>query len=89
MQQALQYEAAGAGHIDCLDVYTTDGRLTVHDLVVLEGRQAVLPRLRGDGAGARRDARPPSEVGATLGLLAGGIDAATMRQSERACRNRR
>ena len=36
MQQALKYQSAGAHRIDCLDVYTTDGRLLVHDLVVLE-----------------------------------------------------
>jgi len=39
MQQALKYQAAADRRIDVLDVYTTDGRLLVADLVVLEDRR--------------------------------------------------
>jgi osmoprotectant transport system permease protein len=80
MQQALQYEAASAGHIDCLDVYTTDGRLVVHDLVVLEDDKGFFPPYEAAALvrGATLQRHP--EVGAVLGLLAGALDAPVMRQ---------
>ncbi len=80
MQQALQYEAAGAGKIDCLDVYTTDGRLVVHDLQVLDDDKNFFPPYEACALvrGATIGRHP--EVGAVLGLLAGALDEATMRQ---------
>ena len=42
-QQALKYQAVAAGEIDVLDVYTTDGRLLTHDLVVLEDDAGFFP----------------------------------------------
>jgi len=79
MQQALKYQAAGQGRLDCLDVYTTDGRLVVNDLVVLEDDRGFFPPyeaaalVRGETLG-----RHP-ELGSTLGLLAGALDEDTMR----------
>jgi osmoprotectant transport system substrate-binding protein/osmoprotectant transport system permease protein len=80
MQQALQYEAAGAGHIDCMDAYTTDGRLLVHDLVVLEDDRGFFPPYEAAALvrGATLARHP--EVGAVLGLLAGSLDADHMRR---------
>ena len=81
LQQALQYQAAAAGDIQCLDVYTTDGRLVVHDLQVLEDDRGFFPPytaaplVRGETL-----ARHP-EVGATLGLLGDALDADTMRRA--------
>ncbi|HEX9668464.1 MAG TPA: glycine betaine ABC transporter substrate-binding protein, partial [Thermoanaerobaculia bacterium] len=43
MQHALKYGAAAAGDIEALDVYTTDGRLAVQDLVVLEDDRGLFP----------------------------------------------
>ena len=43
LQQAIKYQAAGAGRIEVLDVYTTDGRLLVHDLRVLEDDRGLFP----------------------------------------------
>jgi osmoprotectant transport system permease protein len=83
MQQALQYEAAGAGKIDCLDVYTTDGRLAVHDLVLLEDDRRFFPPYEACALVAGATLRRHPEVGATLGLLAGALDAARMRQLNR------
>lgn len=80
MQQALKYQAAGGGDLDVLDAYTTDGRLLVHDLVVLEDDKdffppyAAAPLVRG----AALEAHP--EIGAVLGLLGGAIDGQTMRR---------
>jgi osmoprotectant transport system substrate-binding protein/osmoprotectant transport system permease protein len=80
LQHALKYQAAGQHAIDCLDVYTTDGRLVVHDLVVLDDDQQFFPPyeaaplVRGETL-----ARHP-EVGAVLGLLSQALSAETMRQ---------
>jgi osmoprotectant transport system permease protein len=79
MQQALKYRAAASREVDCLDVYTTDGRLLVHDLVVLDDDRgffppyAAAPLVRGETL-----ARHPG-IGAALALLAGALDEDTMR----------
>ncbi len=80
MQQALKYRAVAAGEIDCLDVYTTDGRLLVHDLVVLEDDRSFFPPyqaaplVRGDTL-----SRHP-EIGAALALLADVLNEDAMRR---------
>lgn len=81
LQQALQYQAAAAGDIQCLDVYTTDGRLVVHDLVVLEDDKNFFPPYTAAPLvrGATLALHP--ELGAVLGLLGGALDAATMRRA--------
>jgi len=80
MQQALKYEAAGAGEVDVLDVYSTDGRLLTYDLVVLEDDRdffppyEAAPLVRGDAL------RRHPELAPTLALLAGAFDEASMRR---------
>lgn len=80
MQQTLKYQAAGAGEIDVLDVYTTDGRLVVYDLVVLDDDRGFFPPyeaaplVRGETL-----ARHP-EVGTVLSLLGGALSEETMRR---------
>jgi osmoprotectant transport system permease protein len=80
MQQALKYQAAGARQLDCLDVYTTDGLLLVHDLVVLDDDRGFFPPYQAVPLvrGATLEAHP--ELGAVLGLLGGALDESTMRQ---------
>ncbi len=80
MQQSLKYQAAAAGEIDVLDVYTTDGRLAVHDFVVLEDDRQFFPPYEASGLirGATLEQHP--ELGSILGLLANAFDAKTMRQ---------
>ena len=80
MQQSLKYQAAAAGKIDVLDVYTTDGRLSVYDFVVLEDDQLFFPPYEASGLirGATLEQHP--ELGSILGLLANAFDAKTMRQ---------
>jgi len=79
MQQQLKYRAAGARELDALDVYTTDGLILVHDLIVLEDDRGFFPPyeaaplVRGETL-----ARHP-EVGAVLGLLANALDEEVMR----------
>jgi osmoprotectant transport system permease protein len=79
MQQALKYQAAGAGEIDCLDVYTTDGRLLAHDLVVLEDDKRFFPPYHAAALLRGETLKRHPEVGVTLGLLGDSLDAATMR----------
>jgi len=80
MQQSLKYQAAAAGEIDVLDVYTTDGRLSVYDFVVLEDDQHFFPPYEAAGLlrGSTLEQHP--ELGAVLGLLSNAFDAKTMRQ---------
>jgi osmoprotectant transport system permease protein len=80
MQQALKYQAAGERAIDCLDVYTTDGRLVVHDLVVLEDDLGFFPPYAA-AALVRGDAlREHPEIGNALGLLTGALSEDAMRR---------
>ena len=80
LQQALKYQAAGEGVIDVLDVYTTDGRLLVHDLVVLEDDKSFFPPYEAAALvrGETLDRFPA--VGAALTLLSSALDAETMRR---------
>jgi osmoprotectant transport system permease protein len=83
MQQALKYRAVAGGEVDVIDVYTTDGRLLTHDLVVLADDRGFFPPYEA-AALVRGDAlRRHPALGATLGLLAGAFDAATMRRLNR------
>ncbi|MFQ5932191.1 MAG: glycine betaine ABC transporter substrate-binding protein, partial [Nitrospiraceae bacterium] len=79
MQQALKYQAAGSGQIDALDVYTTDGRLAVYDLTVLEDDRDFFPPYEAAGLvrGATLEQYP--ELGPVLALLANSLDEKTMR----------
>ena len=79
MQQAIKYRAAGAGEIDVLDVYTTDGRLLVHRLTVLEDDRGFFPPYQVAPLVRGATLREHPEVGAVLGLLAGAFDEETMR----------
>ena len=77
--QAPAYQAAAAGAVDVIDAYTTDGRLLVYDLVVLEDDLGffppyeVAPLVRGETL----DRYP--QIGAVLGLLGQAIDEDRMR----------
>ncbi|HSR70554.1 MAG TPA: glycine betaine ABC transporter substrate-binding protein [Acidobacteriota bacterium] len=83
VQQALKYQLAGQGDIDVLDVYTTDGRNLLHDLVILEDDKNFFPPYQAAPL-VREDllARHPDAV-MTLELLAGALDAHHMRRLNR------
>ncbi len=80
MQQALKYQAATAGEIDVLDVYTTDGRLAVHDFIVLEDDLHFFPPYEASGIIRGSTLKQHPELGAVLSLLTNAFDATTMRQ---------
>jgi osmoprotectant transport system permease protein len=80
LQQALKYEAVADGRIDCLDVYTTDGRLLVHDLTVLEDDLGFFPPYDAAALVRGETLRDHPEIGAVLGLIAGAFDTDRMRE---------
>ncbi|MEZ4345181.1 MAG: glycine betaine ABC transporter substrate-binding protein [Nitrospirales bacterium] len=80
MQQTLKYQATAKGDIDLLDVYTTDGRLSVYDFLILEDDQRFFPPydatalVRGDTL-----ERYP-ELAAVLSLLTNALTREQMRK---------
>jgi len=79
MQQAIQYQAAGARRIAALDVYTTDGRLVLYRLRVLrDDRNFFPPYQAAPLARGTTLARHP-ELASVLSLLGGALDEDRMR----------
>lgn len=80
MQQALKYQAVAAGRIQVLDVYTTDGRLTTHDLRLLRDDRQLFPAYQAAPLAriATLDRHP--EIAAALDRLAGAFDERRMRE---------
>jgi len=78
-QQTLKYQAAASRKIDCLDVYTTDGRLLVHDLVVLRDDLDFFPPYQAAPLVRGATLREHPEVGNVLSLLADALDESSMR----------
>jgi osmoprotectant transport system permease protein len=79
---ALKYQALSAGAVDVVDGFSTDGLLARYGLVVLEDDRRFFPpyeaaALLGPRAAGRTD------VVATLTLLSGRLDEATMRALNR------
>jgi len=77
MEHALAYRAVAAGDLDGTDAYTTDGELSVHDLVLLEDDRGFFPRYEA-ALLVRQDL--PARAQAALARLSGRLDAATMRR---------
>jgi len=80
MQQSLKYQAADAGKIDVLDVYTTDGRLSVYDFVILEDDQKFFPPYEASGVIRGSTLKKYPQLAPVLGLLTNAFDAETMRR---------
>lgn len=79
LQQTLKYAAAGDGAIDVLDVYTTDGLVLVHDLVVLEDPRGVFPPYEAAPLVNGTTLRAHPELAVALGRLGGTLDESRMR----------
>jgi osmoprotectant transport system permease protein len=79
MQQALKYQAVDSGSLDVLDAYTTDGRLLVHDLVVLDDDRAFFPPYEAAPLVRASTLERHPAIAETLGLLAGALDGDVMR----------
>jgi osmoprotectant transport system permease protein len=79
LQHALKYQAAGARNVDAIDVYTTDARLILYNLVVLQDDRGFFPPYEAAALVRGETLRKHPEVGAVLGLLAGAFDEDGMR----------
>jgi osmoprotectant transport system permease protein len=79
MQQALKYQAVDNGDLDVLDAYTTDGRLLVHDLVVLEDDRDFFPPYEAAPLVRAATLERHPGIATTLALLAGVLDGDVMR----------
>jgi len=79
MQQALKYRAAASGDVDVLDVYTTDGRLLVNDLVVLRDDRGFFPPYAAAPLARGETVTAHPELVVALGELADALDADAMR----------
>lgn len=79
MQQNLKYEAVAAGTVDCIDVYTTQARLRMFDLVVLADDKSSFPSYEAAALvrGASADALPG--IRTSLEKLSARIDEDRMR----------
>jgi osmoprotectant transport system permease protein len=77
VEHALAYRAVAAGELDGTDAYTTDGELSVHDLVLLEDDRGFFPRYE---AALLVRADLPAAARRALLRLSGRIDATTMRR---------
>mgnify|MGYP003320956179 CR=1 FL=1 len=80
MQHSVKYEAAAAGQIDVIDVYTTDGRLSVYDFVILEDDQQFFPPYEASGVIRGSTLKEYPQLAPVLGLLTNAFDAETMRR---------
>ena len=87
LQQALKYQAAGQKEVDCLDVYTTDGRLLVFDLVVLEDDRSFFPAYEAVALVRGGILKEHPELGNALSLLSGSLDEESMRELNRRVEN--
>jgi osmoprotectant transport system permease protein len=84
MDPALMYEAVAAGEVDVIGAYSTDGRIAAQRLSVLEDDRGVIPPYDAIVLASARLAREHPEVLGALGALHGAIDAAAMREMNRA-----
>lgn len=80
MQQTLKYTAAGDDAIDVLDVYTTDGLILLHDLVVLDDPAGVFPPYEAAPLVRGETLREHPAVAVALAPLGGTLDEARMRE---------
>jgi len=79
MEHALTYQAVASGHVDVIDVFSTDGQLARYDLVVLEDDRHFFPEYAAVLlARASLPERLPRTWSALRERLAGRIDRLTM-----------
>ena len=80
MDPSLMYQAAATGAVDVISAFSSDGRITAYDLVVLDDDRSAIPPYDAIVlVGARLSREAPAVVEA-LSRLDGTIDAARMRE---------
>ncbi len=81
--QAVKYQALAERGVDVIDGYSTDGLIARYDLVVLEDDRAAFPPYEAAPLVSARLWQESPRAVATLGLLAGRLDARVMRDLNR------
>jgi len=79
MQQTLKYQATTNGDVDLLDVYTTDGRLSVYDFLVLEDDRHFFPPYDATALIRGETLERHPELAAVLSLLTNTLTPERMR----------
>lgn len=79
MQQTLKYQATANGDVDLLDVYTTDGRLSVYDFLVLEDDQHFFPPYDATALVRGETLKRYPELASVLSLLTNALTPEGMR----------
>jgi len=79
---SLMYTAVAEGHVDVISAFSTDGRISAFDLVVLEDPLSALPPYDAVLLLSESAAGRPALVSA-LEALVGGLDDETMREANR------
>jgi osmoprotectant transport system permease protein len=80
MQQSLKYQATDKGDVDVLDVYTTDGRLAVYDLVILKDDRQFFPPYAATALVRGETLKQHPELGQVLSLLTNALSPERMRE---------
>jgi osmoprotectant transport system permease protein len=78
MQQEFIYPAAAAGEVDVIAAYTSDGRIALHDLVVLEDPKQAIPPYDAILLVSPKRANDRALIDALKPLI-GAVDVAAMR----------
>lgn len=84
MDPALMYQAVRESEVDVISAFSTDGRIAAFDLTVLEDDRAVIPPYDAIVLVSGRLAKEHPDVVEALSTLGGAIDAAKMREMNRA-----
>jgi osmoprotectant transport system permease protein len=83
LSPAVKYQALASGAVDVIDGYSTDGLLARYDLITLIDDRHFFPPYEAAALVSNRlDTQAPAAI-ATLTLLSGRLDEATMRQLNR------
>jgi osmoprotectant transport system permease protein len=84
MDPSLMYEAVRSGEVDVISAYSTDGRIAAYTLRVLEDADHVIPPYDAVVLASDELARRHPDAIESLRSLEGSIDAARMRELNRA-----
>ena len=83
LQQTIKYKAAAGGQLDVIDVYTTDGRISLNQLVILQDDLGFFPPYEAAPLVRQETLRQYSRVGEALSLLSNLLSENSMRRWNR------
>jgi osmoprotectant transport system permease protein len=84
MDPSLMYEAVANDQVDLISAFSTDGRITALDLVVLEDERHAIPPYDAVILASSRLTRDHPDAVTALRGLSGSIDAERMRRMNQA-----